>query len=338
MEKDSKSQKYLLTINNPKEKRWSHEKIKETLLTKFKTFEYACMSDECGSTYHTHCFVTFTSRVRFSMIKKHFPEAHIDIAKGTITDNINYVSKKGKWEDTDKSETRIEGTLEEFGSRPSESRGLRQDMTELYEMVLDGMSNAQILSTNQDYIMQIDKLDKLRTTILMEKYENDIRNVHVTYISGKTGTGKTSGVLKKHGASNVYRVTDYKHPFDGYKCQPVICFDEFQSALGIEMMRNYCDIYPIELPARYANKFACYTEIYIISNWSLEMQYEHEQKISKDSWEAFLRRINQVIIYNSQTDIITYNSVQEYFNRKEAFHQLSEDEKAEVPFNSPCGG
>ena len=70
----------------------------------------------------------------------------------------------------------------------------------------------------------------------------------------------------------------------------------------------------------------------------LEMQYEHEQKISKDSWEAFLRRINQVIIYNSQTDIITYNSVQEYFNRKEAFHQLSEDEKAEVPFNSPCGG
>ena len=39
-------------------------------------------------------------------------------------------------------------------------------MTELYQMVADGMNNADILEENQDYILQIDKLDKLRTMLL----------------------------------------------------------------------------------------------------------------------------------------------------------------------------
>lgn len=43
-------------------------------------------------------------------------------------------------------------------------------------------------------------------------------------------------------------------------------------------MLQYCDIYPIQLPARYANKFACYETVYIISNWSLEDQYKEVQK------------------------------------------------------------
>lgn len=259
--------KYQLTINHPVEHGYTHERIREIFSTYFKTVNYFCMADEKGSCYHTHIFVAFSSRVRFSMVKKYFPDAHIEACRGSVSDNVSYVKKSGRWElNDDKQEKKIEGTFEEYGSQPPDSRGRRMDMSELYQMIYDGMTNAEILATNQDYILQLDKLDKVRTTILSERFKSTVRlDLQVIYISGHTGTGKTRGVLEENGFENVYRVVDYLHPFDGYKCEPVICFDEFYSSLNLRQMLLYCDIYPIELPSRYANKYACYNKVYIIS-------------------------------------------------------------------------
>lgn len=122
-----------------------------------------------------------------------------------------------------------------MGSPPTDSVGRRKDMSELYIMINAGLSDAEILAQNQDYILQIDKLAKLRTLLLTEKYKEKVRlDLEVIYISGATGTGKTRYVLETHGYSNVYRVTDYDHPFDGYACQPVICFDEYRSSLRLK--------------------------------------------------------------------------------------------------------
>ena len=93
---------------------------------------------------------------------------------------------------------------------------------------------------------------------------------------------------------NVFRITDYLHPFDLYKGQDVILFDEFRSSLKIQDMLNYLDGYPLELPCRYANKIACYTKVYLISNISLESQYMNIQLDSPETWDAFLRRIHTV--------------------------------------------
>lgn len=336
-ERDRQRNRYLLTINNPADKGYTHEKIKEIFVTKFKTFEYLCLADEKGSTYHTHIFVCFGSRVRFSMLKEHFPEAHIDDVKGLVSENIQYVSKTGKWKNTEKAETSIEGTFEEVGRRPPDSRGKRSEMAELYAMIESGMNNSQILAFNQDYILQIDKLDKVRTTLLADKAKESERiNLKCVYIFGKTGTGKTYGILKRHGTGNVYRVTDYEHPFDSYACQPVICFEEFRSSLRLGDMLNYCDIYPIELPARYCNKYACYDTVYIVSNWPLEKQYSEAQNKNDEgannSWKAFLRRIHEVHVYESRETITIYHSVEEYLKRDEGFKPAGETGQLELPF------
>ena len=106
-------------------------------------------------------------------------------------------------------------------------------------------------------------------------------------------------------------------------------------------MLNYCDIYPIQLPARYANKFACYETVYIISNWSLEDQYKEVQKDNPESWKAFLRRIHEVTIYKEDGTLTHYDSVEAYLKRKEKFHTIEPDE--ECPFGEqetlfPKGG
>ena len=311
--------KYQLTINHPVEHGYTHEHIREIINTHFKTVIYFCMADEEGSCYHTHIFIVFSSRVRFSMVKKYFPDAHIEACRGSVSDNVCYVKKTGKWElDDDKQEKKVNGTFEEVGSQPPDSKGRRLDMSELYQMIYDGMTNAEILATNQDFIMQIDKLDKIRTTILSERFKCTVRlDLQVIYICGHTGAGKTRGVLEENGFENVFRVVDYQHPFDGYRCEPVICFDEFYSSLSLRQMLLYCDIYPIELPSRYANKYACYDKVYIISNWPLERQYESQQLFDAETWKAFLRRVKKVITYDETGKRTEYDSPDDYFNRKE---------------------
>lgn len=295
---------------------------------------YLCMADEKGSLFHTHILAVFSSRVRFSMIKRYFPEAHVDRCRGTISDSVAYINKTGKWEHDSKHGTKIEGSFEEYGTQPPDSKGKRHDMSELYQMVLDDMTNAEILAANQDYILQIDKLDKVRTTILTERFKDTVRlDLEVVYISGATGTGKTRGVLEQNGYANVYRVTDYLHPFDSYNCQPVIAFDEFRSSLKLKEMLLYCDIYPIELPSRYSNKFACYNKVYIISNWTLEKQYSDIQREDRESWQAFLRRIHKIIHYRDTGEVMVYNSVKEYLERDTGFHTLSETEQYSLPFD-----
>lgn len=331
--KDTQSFMYQLTINNPKEKGWTHEHILKVLRENFKTLTYVCMADEMGSCYHTHIFVAFTSRVRFSMVKRYFEEAHIEKCKGNVSVNIQYVQKSGRWQnDESEQEKKIEGTFEEYGTRPPDSKGKRRDMSELYHMIKDeGMSNADILAQNTDMLLYINLLDKVRTTILTEKYKDTVRlDLEVTYISGATGTGKTRGVLEKHGYSNVFRVTDYAHPFDSYNCQPVIAFEEFRSSMRISEMLLYCDVYPIELPARFSNKYACYSKVYLISNWRLEKQYKEAQREDRESWDAFLRRIHKVIIYSKDGSVKEYDSVDAYLNRGE-FTEIDDDIK--VPFD-----
>ena len=320
---------FQLTINNPLDYGYDHHKIKEILIMNFPTLKYFCMADEIGEkgTPHTHIYVCFSSRVRFKKVKKYFDEAHIVVPAGTVQANINYIKKSGKWEDTDKADTRVEGTFEEWGTVPTQ-KGNNADMQELYELIQAGYSNAEILALNTDYILNIDKLDKVRTMLLIEKYKGTRRlDLKVVYISGVTGRGKTRGVLDEHGDANVYRVSDYQHPFDSYSCQPVIAFEEFRSSLRISDMLNYLDIYPIELPARYTNKYACYNAVYITTNIPLEEQYPEVQKDNPETWKAFLRRIHEVRIYEEDGTITVYDSVDQYLNREHTFHQVTKAEQ-----------
>lgn len=62
-------------------------------------------------------------------------------------------------------------------------------------------------------------------------------------------------------------------------------------------MLNYLDIYPITLPARYNDRTACYTKVYITRNIPLEQQYRDIQRDKLETWRAFLRRVKNVIEY-----------------------------------------
>ncbi len=296
--KDTQSRKWLLTINNPLEHGFPHDIIKDRL-GEFKSIIYFCISDEVGhdGTFHTHFYFVFASAVRFSTIKKRFPPANIAMANGTSIQNRDYVFKIGKWEKDKKKETNISESHEEFGDVPAERQGARNDLSDLYDMIKSGMSNYDILEDSPQYMLNIDKIERARQILKEEQYRKIFRELDVTYVFGVTGSGKTRNVMEKYGYENVFRVTDYEHPFDSYKCQDVVIFEEFRSSLKIQDMLNFLDGYPLELPCRYANKTACFTKIYIISNVDFVEQYISIQRDYPETWLALVRRIPHIRQY-----------------------------------------
>lgn len=302
MTKDSQSRKWQLTINNPLNLGLSHDSIKEKLST-MKSVIYWCMADEIGEngTYHTHLYFQGKGGINFSTIKKRFEGAHMEMARGTALQNREYVTKTGKWENDKKHETCVPDTFEEWGEMPVERQGTRNDLADVYAMIKDGLTNAQIMEQVPEMMLQLNKLEVARQAIKDDLFADTWRDLQVTYVYGDTGTGKTRHIMEKYGYRNVYRVTDYQHPFDSYMGQDVILFEEFRSSLSLGDMLKYLDGYPVTLPCRYANKQACFTKVFLCTNIPLGSQYMNIQKDSIEDFHAFLRRIGKVLHYtNSQ--------------------------------------
>ena len=298
---NTQSRKWALVINNPSEAGLDHAAIREIL--RFFTLTYFCMADEIATTgtYHTHVFLYSPSPIRFATVKNRFPTAHIEKAYGSARENRAYILKEGRWADTDKAETAVPGTFEEWGELPAEKE---EDAPEMFKLIQDlraGRTAMEIIEDNPKYAFRIREIETLRQTILQEKYSAENRKIEVNYLFGESGAGKTWGIFERHDARSICRITDYGGKngvrFDAYHCQDVLVFEEFHSQIPISAMLNYLDIYPLMLPARYTDRVACYTKVYLTSNIPLEEQYSDIQRRQMETWRAFLRRIHNVIEY-----------------------------------------
>lgn len=295
MPRKQSARKYLLTINNPQTHGFDHARIRSILMD-FPGIDYWCMCDETGEqgTYHTHIYAAFRNSVMFDTVRSRFYGAHIDSAKGKHRENRDYIRKEGKWLDDAKHETNHPETFEEWGELPPDKSRAETQAEQIMQMVKDGKTNAEILEELPTAYSKINYIEQSRQTLLEAQYRDKWRDLSVVYIWGETGAGKTRSIMEQYGYSKVYRVTDYAHPFDNYKGQDVILFEEFRSSLPLSAMLNYLDGYPVELPCRYSNKVACYTKVYLVSNIPLHEQYRNIQKDEPESWNAFNRRIHEV--------------------------------------------
>jgi hypothetical protein len=287
MAKDTSSRKYQLTINNPVDKGYSHEVITEKLKM-LKSLVYFCMADEQGQAFHTHIFIACSSVVRFSTIKNTFPEAHIETAKGSYSDNISYIEKSGKWEADEKHGTKIEGTFEEWGEKQNEMQGVNSKHADLLADLQNGLSTVEIIENNPAFIMQADRIERARLLLLKSPAW---REVNCEYWYGDSGTGKTRSALNLANPSDIFRVTTYQHPFDSYSGEKIIILDEYRKDLEISLLLNLTDGHKMELPARYSNKPLMCEAVYIVSNFSFTEQFG---SIKGATFNAICRRFNKI--------------------------------------------
>ena len=330
--KDSQAREYQLTINNPLDKGMGHQKIRE-ILKATPNIIYWCMCDEIGTekTYHTHLYFKSKNPIKFSTVKNKFPTAHIEKVLGTAQENRDYIRKEGKWADSEKQETNLSDTFEEHGELPKSRKGKRTDLARLYDMIVDGLTTAEILQINPDYMNYLNFIERTRQTIREDEFKDKWRDISCIYVYGETNTNKTRTYMEKYGYSNVYRITNYNGNavWDGYKNQDVVIFEEYRSQILVSELLTWTEGYPnCSLRARYSDNVACFTKLIFISNIPLEEQYPNVQEDSPATWRAFLRRIQKVMYHKSKDEVIVYNSVDEYLHRNEQFQTLPDDIKS----------
>ena len=294
-----RSRKFLLTINNPLDYGFTHEHINECM-KQFK-WVYYCMCDEIGKendTPHTHLYFVCNNAVGFNKVKKIFPQAHIDNAQGSSQDNRDYIRKEGKYLDSEKKDTNLIETFEEYGEMPQDTKAKNEKVSEqVVKMIKDGHSNAEILQEHPSCYNKLSHIDKVRETLRFEQFKVEFRELEVVYIWGESRCGKTRFVLDSYGYENVYRVSNYKNPFDTYNGQDVLLLDEFNSKIEIETMLQLLEGYPCMLPSRYNDKVACYTKVYVVSNIPFDKQFEFADS---EQWIAFVRRFDSILEFGSE--------------------------------------
>lgn len=323
---NSRNRRYLLTINNPLDHGFSREKLID--ICKSLNPAYFCMSEEIGlneSTPHVHIYIEFENARYFSSVQKTFNAVpHFDKPYGTPQECKEYVFKEGKWLSDPKGETNLRDTHYEWGSIQINEQGKRSDLEQMYTDVENGLKPYEIVKKNPKMIRYTKQMKEVRQMILSEVFSKEKRFIDVTYISGETGTGKSGYIHEKY--PDAFYISNYKNPFDQYDGQNVLVLDEFREDFEIKFLLKLLDIYPLLLPCRYSDTWACFQKVIIISNWPLEDQYRKLKYEDNETYRAFLRRIHRVITIERNKKEY-YPSVECYKNGISISLEAFEDEE-----------
>jgi len=311
---EKKLYRWLITINNPKEKGIEFLNIPEIINKKWKRVIYFCCSFEIGienKTPHIHIYIYFKSQIAATSILKTFKGAHLDNPEGTHIQCRDYIFKNDAYferrpDKKGKVDTKQEGMQYESGECPEEEQGKRNDLDQLKDLIREGKTNNEIYEVNSSYMRFAGSLDKMRLDILGDKFGKEWRTIETAYVMGDTGSGKTRNIMDGFGYTNVCRVRKDDYGFNNYVAQDVVVFEEFRNTFQLTDMLDYLDGYPTDGRALYGKRQLGFTKVFICSNWDLQEQYRNIQVEHPKDWQAFLRRIHKVIIRKKSGDTIFY--------------------------------
>lgn len=210
---------YCLTINNPTdddEGKFSDPK-----------FEYTIFGRERGEsgTPHLQCYIHYKKKTDFNAVKKSFPTAHIEAARGTPQENKTYCSK-----DMD---------FVEYGDLPlTGGDRTKQNWDEAKELAKAG------------------KLEEIPGNIYVPHYRSlkaivgdhrpllpPLDSLTNEWHYGPTGTGKSRSVREKHPNAYIKDVTEWWNGYDNQEVVIIEDIDKYHVKLGY-YLKIWSDHYP----------------------------------------------------------------------------------------------
>lgn len=281
---------------------------------------YAIWNKEKGDktgNIHMHLYLEFKNSRTKRSIKKVLGNVNFDFRRGNPTEARNYVIKPEGMEfgGEEKSHVLIEpyveyGSFEPFKdiiARPGDSKNKKSDNDKIFEYVEKYNSVDEVLKVDPCLVTR--HRSNLEKLFYNKKYENFLKsscnvdisdngeqlitvNRKVSYLYGPSRCGKTYGVQKKYGFSNVSIITSYSSPmrYDKYKVTPVMVLDEFYGQMDFTEFLTLADCYITELSCRYEDKPNLTNNIVCTSNLSFSSVYDWLFDSSPSKYKAFLMR------------------------------------------------
>ncbi len=238
-----------------------------------------------GGYQHWQIYLENGTPIRFDTLRKKFPKGHFEPRRGTRSQAHDYVTKANT-----STGVRISNGVIDLKSDP----GRRTDVESVRDDVLvKGYSLDRLLLENKSAARMSRYAAELVAARDRQLLSAKERDVTVSYLWGDSGVGKTRMLFDRY-RDEMYRVSDYSHPFDYYRGERVLVLDEYYSQINFSLILNILDRYPLLLPARYSNKWAAFDEVWIVSNVPLDAQYTEVRAHNPMGYEAFRRRVTNV--------------------------------------------
>ncbi len=253
---------------------------------------------------HVHMVLEAEKAMRFSFVKNTYAIGmHFEGTKGTKNEAEDYISKTGKYSEKEKREAGFPWEEILYVSRYGTIRGRqgqRSDIQIIANLINEGKTPKEILSLSfsfyryETYIRKayFDKVDR-ETPI-----ERDVR---VIWHTGESGSGKSYSRLRLaevEGEDRVFYLTDFgPGMFDKYCGEKFLWIEDFKGEVKFGNLLRMLDIYKCELPARYTNAKALWTEVHITSVYHPLAVYRKMLKDadqSQDKADQLLRRISVI--------------------------------------------
>ena len=266
----SRARGWTLTINN-----WVEDDM-VNFTNEAETAEYAVVGKEVGEqgTPHLQGYIYFKNARSFKSIKKAFPNAHIEVAKGNAQQNQKYCTK---------GENYIE-----YGMCPMQ--GKRTDIDEVRDLIKDTNSMAKVVEIASSY-----QAAKMGEMIL--KYNEPKRPYgprEVIWHWGDTGTGKTYTVYTEH--PDVFCPLSFKW-WDGYDGEKVVLLDDIRG--------DYCKFHeilmltgerPFRVETKGGSRQAVYDKIYITSPY-----HPNDLWLTVEDKSQLIDRISKIVHFEGQS-------------------------------------
>jgi hypothetical protein len=301
-----KARNYVFTINNYTKKMLSDLEKVSKKLEKHNYIIYGLEKGQKG-TKHIQGYIQLKDAQGFKFLQNYFNlkkrnkfvKFHIENAKGSYKQNINYCKKglqsKKEWEEK-KTKGKNYGKnaiVFEFGE--VKKQGQRNDLSEIKEFLKEKPNDIFYLVNNT-----ITNNQQLRFAQNIQQYFFKHRDVKtppkVFWLYGKSGIGKTKLVYDSFGSDDVCSVSSYDWLGTGYKQQKCFLLDDFRkSDIKFNTLLKITDRYPFTL--FYKGGSIPLNSEYIIITSSRSIQdiysdtfgYEQDEELYQ-----LLRRVKQI--------------------------------------------
>lgn len=254
-----------------------------------------------GLQHYHFCF--YTPQMRMGAFAKLFPtQAHIDNVQRGKEAVARYCSKL---------DTRIAGPWQSEGFS-FDGQGKRTDLKprdDAVRQVLAGADPDELMRKEPKLLAFAKDFDRAYE-IWMKGEGKKLRDVHTLYVYGEAGVGKSlwAWLYGTRRGRDVYRLTDYAHPWDDYRGESVVVIEDFDGRMRLDDVLRWTDRYPTQLTARYANKMALYDTVIFTSNRQMSGWYGSDDFVPKQG--PLNRRITTVCAsLGSDGDTVSFRHV-----------------------------
>lgn len=251
---------------------------------------------------HVHMVLEDAKAMRFSFVKNTYAIGmHFEGTKGSKSEAEDYISKSGNYSEKEKKEAGLPWEEVIYVARHGVIRGRqgqRSDIQNISSLLREGKTPLEILSESFGYY----RYESMIRSAYFDKRDRETpaeREVKVIWHTGASGSGKSYSRMDlqaREGESRVFYLSSYgRGMFDKYNGEPILWIEDFKGEIKFGDLLRYLDIYKCDLPARFKNGKALWTEVHITSvlhplGAYRRMLSERDQK--GDSADQLLRRIH----------------------------------------------